>query len=272
MKATNVNYVSYAWQLVDLIGQTTTQFIINVVELVFFIITVLRRGFSFIHKNKQNALIKNAVVREIIFDGIDSLMPTTLVMSIIIGFSIIAQLIMVLQALGSETEVVNILISFVALELCPLITAIVIICRGGSALAIVIGNMSINQEVKGLELLGIDVLVYLAFPSLLSKAISQISLSVYFATLSVALGIFFSAIFDSPSNLKYFAILIDSIEPMELLYFLIKNILFGIIIGANACYHGLHVSQSVTEVPQRTQKAIMHSMLSVFVINALFML
>jgi phospholipid/cholesterol/gamma-HCH transport system permease protein len=132
--------------------------------------------------------------------------------------------------------------------------------------------MSINQEVKGLELLGIDVLVYLAFPSLLSKAISQISLSVYFATLSVALGIFFSAIFDSPSNLKYFAILIDSIEPMELLYFLIKNILFGIIIGANACYHGLHVSQSVTEVPQRTQKAIMHSMLSVFVINALFML
>jgi ABC-type transporter Mla maintaining outer membrane lipid asymmetry permease subunit MlaE len=51
--------------------------------------------------------------------------------------------------------------------------------------------MSINQEVKGLELLGIDVLVYLAFPCLLSKAVSQVSLSVYFAVLSVALGIFF---------------------------------------------------------------------------------
>jgi len=272
MRATNVISISNAWLVVDVIGKATTQFIKNFVELVFFIVTVLRRGFSFIHKNKQNALIKNAVVREIIFDGVDTLIPTILVMSIIIGFSITAQLIMVLQALGSETKVVAILISFVALELCPLITAIVIICRGGSALAIVIGNMSINQEVKGLELLGIDVLVYLAFPPLVGKAISQISLSVYFATLSITLGIFFSAIFGTPSNLKYFSILIDSIKPMALLYFLIKNMLFGIIIGANACYHGLHVSQSVTEVPQRTQKAIMHSLLSVFIINALFML
>ena len=87
--------ISYAWQLIDVIGKTTTQFIINVVELVFFIVTVLRRGFSFIHKHKHNALIKNAVVREIIFDGVDTLMPTIMVMSIIIGFSVTAQLIMV---------------------------------------------------------------------------------------------------------------------------------------------------------------------------------
>lgn len=76
MRATNFISVAYAWQVVDLIGKTTTQFIINVVELVFFIVAVLRRGFSFIHNNKQNALIKNAVVREIIFDGIDLLIPT----------------------------------------------------------------------------------------------------------------------------------------------------------------------------------------------------
>jgi phospholipid/cholesterol/gamma-HCH transport system permease protein len=191
MRATDVLSLSCAWQLVEMIGKTTTQFVINAVELVFFIITVLRRGFSFIHKNKQNTLIKNAVVREIIFDGIDTLVPTILIMSIIIGFSVTAQLIMALQALGSETEVVIILIRFVALELSPLLTAIVVICRSGSATAIVFGNMSINQEVKGLELLGIDVLVYLAFPCLLSKAVSQVSLSVYFAVLSVALGIFF---------------------------------------------------------------------------------
>ena len=272
MRATDVLSLSCAWQLVEMIGKTTTQFIINAVELVFFIVTVLRRGFSFIHKNKQNTLIKNAVVREIIFDGVDTLIPTILVMSIIIGLSVTAQLIIALQALGSETEVVIILIRFVALELSPLLTAIVVICRSGSATAIVFGNMSINQEVKGLELLGIDVLVYLAFPCLLSKAVSQVSLSVYFAVLSVALGIFFSAIFDSPANLKYFSILTDSIEPMELLFYLIKNMLFGVIIGGNACFHGLSVRLSVTEVPQRTQKAIMNSLLYVLVINALFIL
>jgi phospholipid/cholesterol/gamma-HCH transport system permease protein len=272
MRAKKVISVTYAWQLLDVIGKTTTQFFINFMELVFFIVTVLRRGFSFIRKNKQNALIKNAVVREIIFDGVDTLIPTIMVMSIIIGFSVIAQLIMVLQALGSETEAVIILIRYVALELSPLLTAIVVICRSGSASAIVFGNMSINQEVKGLELLGIDVLVYLAFPCLLGIAISQISLSVYFATLSGVLGIFFSAIFDSPSNLKYFSILIESINPMELIFYLIKNMLFGLIIGGSACFHGLSVKLSVTEVPQRTQKAIMNSLLYVLIINALFIL
>ena len=63
MRSKSVISVSYVWQLLDVIGKSTTQFIINFVELVFFIVTVLRRGFSFIHKNKQNALIKNAVVR-----------------------------------------------------------------------------------------------------------------------------------------------------------------------------------------------------------------
>ena len=272
MKAKNVISESYAVNFIGMIGKTTTLFITNFIELVFFIVIILRRGFSFLHKNKQNALIKNAVVREIIFDGVDTLIPTIMIMSVIIGFSVTAQLIRVLQTLGSETEVVTILIHFVALELSPLLTAIVVICRSGLASTIVFGNMSINQEVKGLELLGIDVLVYLAFPCLLGIAISQISLSVYFATLSLALGVLFSAIFDSPSNLKYFSNLIDSIEPLELIFFLIKNMLFGLIIGGNACFHGLNVRLSVTEVPQRTQKAIMNSLLYVFVINAIFIL
>ena len=59
---------------------------------------------------------------------------------------------------------------------------------------------------------------------------------------------------------------------MELIFYLIKNMLFGMIIGGNACFHGLGVKLSVTEVPQRTQKAIMNSLLYVLVINALFIL
>lgn len=258
--------------VLEILGFKIRQFIINVVELIFFIVTTLRRGISYLRTNKGNSLIKNAIVKEIIFDGIDSLVPTILILSAIIGFSITAQLIIFLQNIGSETEVINILIRYVAFEVCPLMTAIVIICRGGSALAIQLGNMSINQEIKSLELLGVDTLVFFAFPSLIGKTISQVSLSCYFSALSITLGILFSAMVGSSSNLKYFSILVNSIEPMELLFFLVKNILFGIIISANASFHGLQVKLSVTEVPQRTQKAIMHSLLSIFIINTLFIL
>ena len=259
-------------KILDLLGYTSRQFLINVVELIFFIVTVLRRGFSYLRKNKGNTLIKDAIVREIIFDGVDSLISTVLVLSIIIGFSITAQLIVLLQSMGSETEVVNILIHYVAFELSPLVTAIILICRNGSATAIMTGYMSVNQEVKSLELLGVDVLVLFAFPGLIGKAISQVSLSCYFSILSITFGILFSAVIGTSSNLKYFSVLIDSIEPMELVYFLIKNMLFGMIISANASFHGLHAKLSVTEVPQRTQKAIMHSIFSIFAISALFIL
>jgi len=239
---------------------------------VFFIVTVLRRGFSYLHKNKNSTLIKDAVVREIIFDGVDSLISIVLILSIIIGFSVTAQLIILLQSIGTETEVINILIRYVAFELSPLMTAIILICRNGSAMAIMTGYMSVNQEIKSLELLGVDVLVLFAFPSLIGKAISQVSLSCYFSVLSITFGILFSAALGSSANLKYFSILINSIEPMELVYFLIKNMLFGLMISANASFHGLHAKFSVTEVPQRTQKAIMHSIFSIFAISALFIL
>ena len=53
---------------------------------------------------------------------------------------------------------------------------------------------------------------------------------------------------------------------------MIKNGICGIAIAAYACYFGLNVTQSVTEVPQATQKAIVKSLMAVFFIDALFAL
>jgi phospholipid/cholesterol/gamma-HCH transport system permease protein len=258
-------------QIIDQIGYSLRRTIATELELVLFASTAIRRGGGFLLQNKYNSVIKNSIVTQIIFSGIDSFIPTMLLVSIATGVSA-AELILTLQAYGSEKEVVNLLIRFLALELSPLLTAIVLICRSGSAVAVDIGNMSINKEINGLELLGIDVLIYLAFPRIVGIIVSQIALAVYFSCLSIILGIFFSVLLESSSNFKYFYILINSINPLELIAFLFKNLLFGMIIGANSCFHGLRVKYSVTEVPQETQQAIIHSLVSVFLINALFIL
>ena len=258
-------------QFIDRIGYSTRQTITTELELILFLSTTLRRGTKFFFQNKHNGVIKNSIVTQIIFSGIDSLIPTMLLVSIAVGFSA-SQFILTLQGYGSEQEVVNLLIRFVASVLSPLLTGIIIICRSGSAVAVDIGNMSINKEIEGLELLGIDVLIYIAFPRIVGIAISQLTLAVYFSCLSIILGIFFSVLLESSSNFKYFFILIASLSPVELLAFLFKNILFGFIIGANSCFHGFRVKYSVTEVPQETQQAIIHSLVAIFFINALFAL
>lgn len=257
-------------QLLYVFGNSSRQSVIITLELILFTTTALRRGFSFVYQYEHNGVIRNSVVTQIIFSGVDSLIPTLLVMSITVAFSVTAQLIVTLQAFGSEKEVMNLLIRFVALELSPLLTAIIIICRSGSAVAVDLGNMSINREIRGLEQLGIDVMIYLVFPRLVGIAISQVTLAVYFSFLSLILGIFFSVFLESASNFKYFFIVIESLAPLEILYFLFKNLLFGLIIGANACFHGLRVENSVTEVPQETQQAIVRSLIMIFLINALF--
>lgn len=258
-------------QLIDRLGYSVRNTIFTELELVLFASTVLRRGVKYVCQNEHNGAIRNSIVTQIIFSGIDSFLPTMLLVSVATGISA-AELILALQAYGSEKEVVNLLIRFVALELSPLLTAIVLICRSGSAVAVDMGNMSINKEIRGLELLGIDVLVYLGFPRVLGIAISQVALAVYFSCVAIVLGIFFSVLLESSSNFKYFFLLIASITPLELLAFLFKNMLFGFIIGSNACFHGLRVKYSVTEVPQETQQAIIHSLVSIFFINVLFVL
>lgn len=263
--------LNFFWQFLERIGYSTRQTILTELELMLFASTVLRRGLIFVGRNEHNGVIRNALVTQIIFSGIDSFIPTMLLVSVATGVSA-AELILTLQAYGSEKEVVNLLIHFLALQLSPLLTAIVLICRSGSAVAVDMGNMAINREIRGLELLGIDVLVYLGFPRMVGIAISQIVLAVYFSCVAVILGIFFSVLLESSSNFKYFFLLIASITPQELVEFLFKNMLFGLIIGSNACFHGLRVKYSVTEVPQETQQAIIHSLISIFFLNALFVL
>jgi phospholipid/cholesterol/gamma-HCH transport system permease protein len=260
------------FKLLDLLGFRSRHSVIGTLELILFTTTAIRRGFAFIYQHEHNGVIRNSLVKQIVASGINSLIPTLLMISIAVAFSITAQLIVTLQSFGSEKEMVNLLIRFVALELSPLLTAIILICRSGSAIAVELGNMKINQETKSLELLGVDIMVYLVFPRLLGMTISQSSLAVYFSILSLILGIFFSVFLESASNFKYFFILIESLEPLELLAFLVKNLLFGLIIGANACFHGLRVQISVIEVSQETQQAIVNSLLMVFLINMLFIL
>ncbi len=237
-----------------------------------FTFCVLQRGLHYQHKHPKHKVIKQVTTAQIIFSGIDALFPTLFILSLLISFSVTAQLILFLQNIATEKEVISLLTQFIALQLSPTITAIVLIARSGSAITVDLGNMSINHEIKGLRLLGVDPLIYLAYPRLIGLAISQMTLAVYFSVLTMLLGVLFAGLLGSPSNFKYFFILIDAISITELWLFLIKNAICGIAIAAYACYFGLQVKNSVTEVPQATQQAIVKSLMAIFFINAIFAL
>ena len=250
---------------VDLIGAKAINAVLYLKGLFSFTISAL---FSSWGKGKVSRINRRQIVSQVIFSGVDAL-PTIIIISLAIAFSVTAQFILLLQAFTSEKEVIRVITQIVAQELAPLLTSIILIGRSGSAITVDLGNMHLHKEIQGLELLGIDIKEFFVLPRILGLAFSQFSLAVFFSAIVMVFGIIFSAMLDSPSNFSYLFILTDAFTPYELLVFLIKNLLFGLMIGAIACFHGLRAKQSTTELPQQTQQAIVNSLVLIFIVDGL---
>lgn len=255
-------------QLAGLIGRRTIRALLYPVDLLVFIAQSLRDGWR---HGLFNRATYASVVTQVIFSGIDAL-PTISLLGLAVGISVTSQLIRLVAAFGSEQEVVNVLSEVVVLELGSLLTAFVLISRSGSAIAADLGQMRLRKEVEGLELLGIGVTSFLVVPRLLGMAVAQLSLAVYFSVFAIAAGVTASALLESIGYFKYLWILGRAFSPEAVLLFLGKNLLFGLIVAAAACMHGLQVETSPTEVPQRTQRAIAASLGLILLLDAVLAL
>ena len=236
------------------------------VDLTVFVLHAFRdwaqRGRVFNRATLQN------VYGQIIFTGLDAL-PLTTFLALAVGLSITSQMLKLATALGSESDVAALLNNIVGAELSSLLTAIVLIGRSGSAIAVDLGSMNLRGEVEGLELLGINVNEFFVTPRIIGAAISQVVLAVYFAGIALFGGVFINSLISSSTNLHQLKRMAESVDPKLVALFALKNLLFGIIIAGTACYHGFRVRLSPTELPQQTQRAIVTSLVLVFAADGL---
>lgn len=251
------------------LGRAVLRPLLYLLDLTAFIIHALhdwvRRG------HLRNAATRRSLVVQILFTGIDAL-PLVLVLGLAIGLTLTPTMLLLAQSLGSDTELARFLILAIGVEMGPLLTAIILIGRSGSAIAVELGNMSQRGEVGALMLMGINLSDFFTAPRLLGSALSQLVLAVYFTGVALFGGILIIGLLISEEHLQLMPVLVQTIAPIDLLVFISKNLLFGLLIAAAACYQAQHIGQSPTEVPQRTQQAIVNAYLLIFAISGLFAL
>jgi phospholipid/cholesterol/gamma-HCH transport system permease protein len=238
-----------------------------VLELTLFTLQALREWRE--QSSLRNRATYSSFVSQMIFTGIDAL-PPIILLSLASGVSITSMLLKNVQVFGTTTDIVKILTEVVALELGCLLTAVILVGRSGSAITIDLANMKLNREIEGLELLGINVNHFFITPRLLGTTLSQLVLAIFFSSLSVVSAIAFNATLYSTSVWNYLSELPLAFDPSDLLLFVVKNLLFGLIIGVTACYHALRVRHSITEIPQQSQRAIVNSLSIIFMLDGLF--
>ena len=239
------------------------QYLLN---LTTFIVYSLKDWFSNLQLFNRHSY--RPLITQIIFTGIDA-MPTILFLALVTGFVFAFRIIALFE---SVTDTLGILVYIIGLEVGPMIAAITLISRTGSAITVDIANMKLHREIQTMERMGMDINEYMIAPRILGVTLSQIAVSVFFTVLTLFFGIIISGFLLSPTHFQTLFKLANYVTPLVFVVFIIKNILFGMTIGATACFHGLKVNESPTEVPQQTQKAIVNMLIMLFIIDGVFAL
>jgi ABC transport permease subunit len=141
-------------------------------------------------------------------------------------------------------------------ELGPLLVAFIVIGRSATAVSVELGTMVFGEELAALRSLGIPLRPYVVFPRLAGVTAATLGLLIYFDLAAVAGGYLASYLLLNLSPGFFLNSLARHIEPMDLLATLAKGFLFGAIISSVACFFGLSVKRSPTEIPQVAMKAV----------------
>jgi phospholipid/cholesterol/gamma-HCH transport system permease protein len=221
------------------------------------IIPALRHG---------NAAIRKVLFKQIYFTGLEA-SGIIVTIAVILGAVIITQVVSLVGNNGSLTG--KILVWVVLRELAPLLTAIIVVARSGTAIAAELGSMKINGEIEAIEMLGIPSDRYLILPRIMGVTISVVILTFYFV-LSSCLASFLIASFVWHIPYQQFVQgIMQSLGTTEVIVLFSKSLVFGLCISATCCCFGLSVGRSATEIPQAATKAVMTSLFAVFFLDAL---
>ena len=155
-------------------------------------------------------------------------------------------------------------------ELSPLLTAILVCGRTGSAFAAQIGTMQVREEVDALETIGVSPVDLLVLPKLLALILVLPLLSVFADVLAVIGGMVQANL---QLGLGFYAFLFRLQEAISFSTFMIgigKAPVFAAIIAIVGCYQGFKVQGSAESVGRHTTISVVHSIFLVIVTDAMF--
>lgn len=206
------------------------------------------------------------VSAQIYFTGFQAL-PLISVLALASGSIVILQSSAHLSVLGGGSIFGDLMVAIIVRELAPLLTALIVIARSGTAVASEIGNMRVNREIEALESMGIHPLSYVVFPRLLGGIVSVICLSIYFVVVACMGGYMVSAFLQGMPFSYFIDSLARAFDAADVGFFFLKNAFGGAIIFTISCHQGMLVRQSPHEVPQVTTKAVVNSVIYVVLFN-----
>ncbi len=175
-----------------------------------------------------------------------------------------------LKRFGAMEFVPNAVALSLTRELGPLMTAIIVIGRSGSAFAAEIGTMKVSEEIDALETMALDPVRFLVAPKLIAMMLMMPCLTMWSDFMGITGGATFGILGAGFTFNSYFRATLDALLREDIVSGLIKSFMFGLVITAVGCQEGFLTGLGSEQVGRSTTTAVVKSIFLVIVVDLVF--
>ena len=197
-------------------------------------------------------------------------LPILSLITFFIGLILALQAAYELKRFGAIYYVASAVVISMSRELGPLITAVVVIGRSGSAFAAEIGTMKVSEEIDALETMAISPVQFLVTPKFLAMIIMLPCLVTWANFMGVLGGSVFGVAQAGFTFVGYIRASLDALLLRDITTGLVKSVMFGATITAVGCYEGLNTGGGAEQVGRSTTAAVVTSIFMVIAVDLVF--
>jgi phospholipid/cholesterol/gamma-HCH transport system permease protein len=175
-----------------------------------------------------------------------------------------------LRIFGADIYIVNLLGVGIIRELGPVLAAVLIAGRSGSAMTAQLGVMRVTQELDAMAVIGIPHTERLVLPKMIALAIAMPLIILWTNAIALLGGMVAAGVQLGISYHYFLATLPEAVPTANLWLGLGKGVVFGLFIALIACHFGLRVKPDTVSLGAGTTASVVTSITAVILIDALF--
>jgi phospholipid/cholesterol/gamma-HCH transport system permease protein len=210
-----------------------------------------------------------AVVADIGTAGVDAL-PIIGLLSFLIGVVIAYQGGVQLNRYGANIFIVEMVALTMLRELAPVMAAVIVAGRTGSAYTAQIGTMEVNEEIDAMRSLGIPPLEMLVLPKLIGLMIALPLLTMFADVVGIFGGMVMAATLLDVSFAQFIDRLPEVVSTRSFAIGIGKAPVFALLIAAVGCFHGFRVHGDADRLGTQTTVSVVQGIFLVIVVDAVF--
>src|SRR6266446_4173311 len=175
-----------------------------------------------------------------------------------------------LQRFGTERLIPGLVAIGFTRELGPLLTGIMLAARIGAAFTAELGTMQVSEEVEAIEAMGIGPLRFLVAPRMLVLFLLMPCLSTVSNIAAIFASSLISKAYFSIAFVYFLDLVKDALLIRDIITGILKSFMFGLLIGAIACYRGLTVKGGAAGVGTSTTSSVVTAITAVIGFDTLY--